>query len=69
MGMTKKMVEMVVVIFLYICVLGTSNQLQKLFLIIMLMKHLLILTCRQYIPVLRLSEDSLVLINSESWKF
>jgi len=40
--MTKKMVEMVVVIFLYICALGTSNQLQKLYLISMPMKHLLI---------------------------
>jgi len=36
------MVDMVVVIFLYIYVLGTSNQLQKLYLIIMPMKHLLI---------------------------
>jgi len=34
------MVEMVVVILLYICALHTSNQLQKLYLIIMPMKHL-----------------------------
>ena len=27
------------------------------------------LPCRQYVPVLMLSEDSLVLINSESCKF
>jgi hypothetical protein len=55
--------------FLYICALGTSNQLQKLYLIIMPMKHLFDLPCRHYVLVLRLSESCLVLINSESCKF